>query len=60
MIKALKKTLTSVMLYTSNIDVPMSGGDEVSDIIGKNEIMYFKVYSHSSSTFNISMFVHYG
>lgn len=35
-IKALKKTLTSIMLYTANIDIPLTTGDEITDVIAEN------------------------
>ena len=35
-VKALKKTLTSIMLYTGNIDIPLTTGDEMTDVIVSN------------------------
>lgn len=59
-VKALKKTLTSIMLYTANIDIPLTTGDEITDVIASNETMRYKMYTHQSKAVNISVTVLYG
>lgn len=36
LVKGLKKTWTSIMLYTSDIDIPLTTGDEITDILVSN------------------------
>ena len=59
-VKALQKTWTSMMLYTSNIDIPLTTGDEITDLLDNNETITYKMYTHSSKNVNLSITVHYG
>lgn len=59
-VEATKPTLSSLLLYDGQVEIPLSNENTITDSSVKGDVMTYKIYAGDAKTLNISLNIHYG